>query len=287
MKQAILILILALVCASCLKEGIDGCPDYMSLSFQYNKSGKNYDEAIGNDIHLRIYKDNVLHSSGVISYEDIKGGKEYRIRKEVTGDMDIIAWAVPAGEEFIGEIPEPAPDKSKKGEMLMMQSTSRGGNFESMGYLYLGTYNYYDTDITEGVRIEVPMMDCICQFTATLQGNPDIYTSDQKEPVWFEIHGTKSGMDLEFNPLGDDAVVPAELNEDENGILRTQMHGLLPSDEGQLISVKAYKGDTHIFTVHTDHQSRPGDIIHLDVYGTTVVLYINDWRIMDASVDWM
>ncbi|MCC8153465.1 MAG: FimB/Mfa2 family fimbrial subunit [Tannerellaceae bacterium] len=289
MKQAILILILALTFTSCLKEGNDGCPDYISLSFQSTKSGKTYDEVIGNDVHLRIYKDNVLHSAGIIPYEEIKGGKECRIRKEVTGDMDIIAWAIPAGEEFVGEIPEPAEDNSKRGEMLVMQANSRSESdtYSSMGHLYLGTFNYYDTDISEAVRVDLPMQSCICQFTATLQGNPDIYTSGQEEKVWFEIYGTKSGMDLDFNPQGGDAIIPVDLHEYEDGILRTDMHGLLPSEDEQYISVKAYKGETHVFTVYTEYQSRPGDIIHIDVFSKSVTVYVNDWRIIDAPVDWI
>ncbi|MCD8260498.1 MAG: hypothetical protein LUD15_02565 [Bacteroides sp.] len=94
MKYPILLLLLALGLvgfSSCVKEEYEECPGYLRFTFVHEGSTQEYDGKIGNDVYLRIYKDNVLYSAGRIPYDKIKGGKEYLVQKEFTGEVDVVA----------------------------------------------------------------------------------------------------------------------------------------------------------------------------------------------------
>jgi len=133
------------------------------------------------------------------------------------------------------------------------------------------------------------MNECIAQFTATLHALPDSDVQEMDpQDLWFDLYGTKAEMDIHFKPVGEDAIIQIPfIGRDEKGALQTAMHGLLPSEQEEYLTVKAYKKGVHLFTLTTQHQSSPGDIIHIDVYSKHVILQINDWRVMDASVEWI
>jgi len=137
-KRPILILITTiLTLTACLQEGIEGCPDYIRLTFVYEKAGKGYDEVIGNDVHLRLYKDGIIFLDRIIPYGEIAGEKEYVIKKQVTGEIDVVAWAVPAKEEFVASIPEVPQSGSKFQEKVTIQPRTRSRMYQSMGHLFL------------------------------------------------------------------------------------------------------------------------------------------------------
>ncbi|MCC8134834.1 MAG: FimB/Mfa2 family fimbrial subunit [Tannerellaceae bacterium] len=284
MKQFILILVLAVTFTSCIKDEVNDCTGYLRLSFLYDGTAEGYDERIGNDIHLRIYRNNILHSAGIIPYERIAGGQEYLVRKEVTGEIDIVAWAIPSGEDWVGEIPTIAEDYSKTGELLQMQPRSRSLSYHSIGLLYLGTMTHDETNLTEETAYPVLMNDCVAQFTAAIHHVPDHYIPGQEKNIWLTVHGTKSAMDIDFTPLGEDAIVYAAFTEkEEDGVIRTTRQGLLPSAEDQYLAVDIYRGDEYQGRIETDIQARPGDFIHLDIYRDRVTIYVNDWRVFETS----
>ncbi|MCD8041700.1 MAG: FimB/Mfa2 family fimbrial subunit [Tannerellaceae bacterium] len=286
MKQVTLILIMILALTSCIYVD-EECPGYMKFTFQYDGTSEGYDETIGNDIHLRIYKDDVLYSTGIIPYENIKKGKEHRIRKDMTGEIDIVAWAVPTQEEFVGEIPTPSANQSKTDEVLAMKTSTRTTTYhESMGELYLGTFTHQEDNILTDTEYAISMGDCISQFTAAIHNMPELYTAGQEETVWLMVHGTKSEMDIQFNPQGEDAAVRTEFIEYTEGIIKTDRHGLLPSAKDQYIKVDIYKGDEFRGTIKTQIQSIPGGRIHLDIYRSVVTISVDSWRI-NTEVVWI
>ncbi|MCC8142898.1 MAG: FimB/Mfa2 family fimbrial subunit [Tannerellaceae bacterium] len=285
MKQSILILLAILVLTSCIRDKVEDCPaaGYMVFTFHHEANEENYDEAIGNDVHLRIYRNNKLHSAGIIPYSQIKDGKEYRIKKEVTGEIDVVAWAALANEDFVAEIPAPSEDEMITGELLTMSPITRATVYSSIGQLYLGTFTHEEEDLTAETAFPVNMNDCIAQFTATIHNVPEYYEPGQTETVWLEIEGTKSQMDIRFTPKGEDAIVMVEFTEIENNeILKTSKHGLLPSAQDQYLAVRVYRGDELQGTIYTEIQSRPGDRIHLDISRTTIQITVNDWRVFET-----
>jgi len=254
----------------------------MVFTFHHEANREDYDAAIGNDIHLRIYKNNYLNFAGIIPYDRIEGGKEYRLLKEATGEIDVVAWAVPANEDHIIDIPTPSQDESITGELLTVQPITRAIAYNSVGRLYLGTSTYEENDLASETKVPVLMNNCVAQFSATIHNVPEYYEPGQTETVWLEIAGTKSQMDIHFTPKGDDAVIMAEFTEkDDNGILNTNKHSLLPSADDQFLEVKVYRGDEYQGMIYTDIQSRPGDIIHLDIYRNTITITVNDWRVFE------
>jgi len=287
-KQSVLVLLTALLCTSCLKDEVSDCTGYIRLSFLYDESVEGFDNQIGNDVHLRIYRNNILQSVGVIPYASISGGQEYLIRKEVTGEIDIVAWAIPSNEDFVGEIPSVSEDRSKTGELLTMSPTTRGSLYRSTGLLYLGTMTHEETSLTGESAYRVGMRDCIAQFTAAIHNVPEYFMPGHEESVWLVVEGTKSEMDIDFNPRGEDAEVYAEFTElAENHVIRTDRQGLLPSGEDQYLVVRIYRGEDYLGRIVTDIQSRPGDVIHLDIYRDRVTIQVNDWRVFEDTNSWL
>lgn len=275
---------LLLALTGCLEEGIDGCPDNIRLTFLHGDSSERFDREIGNDVQLFLYQDDHLYSATRIPYEQIKGGKEFIMKKEVTGDMDIVAWAVPTGEENVEELPGLEKSATRSGQNIIMDIEN--GYHKSLGHLYLGTVEYKDTDITKESVFNVSMINSICQFTATM--NPDESVKADNGIWTLQVTGIKSEMDLDLHPQGEDATVLAEMFLDsQTEILKTNMHGLLPSADDQYIAVNGYLDGELAFTVKTQHQAKPGEVIHLQVIRKSVVLSVNGWDIYDLVVDWM
>jgi len=270
-----------LTLTSCLQEGSNGCPDFIRITFVHEGTTKGYDEVIGNDVDLRIYKNNIFYSRQIIPYEEIKGGNEYLIKKEFTGEVDIIAWAIPTREQLVGTI----PDVPESGEKIAQRVTNR-----SIGHLYLGKVEYQDNDISQQVKVKLPMNDCIARFTAAFHTKTEELESEHPNaPTRIDIHGTTTEMDINFTPTGEEAVINVPFVEkDKNGVLRTAKHALLPAaTENTFLTIKAYKEDIHLFTITTNHIAQPGDNIHVDIYSKHVNILINDWRIFDQPIEWI
>ncbi len=286
MKKIILTCLIAWTLTGCLDEGMDGCPSVISMSFTHNDSTQEFDDKIGNDIHLQIYKDDILFSAIVVPFEEVKGGRELEIRKEFIGDVDIVAWAVPSVSSMPGQIPDYLEGESKSNKILQLSGATKSSNFEAMGDLFLGTVSYHDTDISRQTSYKVNFLNCICQFSVSVYDS-ELFQPGGETPA-IEIYGSKSEMNLDFDPLGQDAIITAGMTYDEtNKALRTGKQGLLPSAEDQYLSFTAFKGDTPVFTVETNHQSKPGSVIEVEIIRGGVILTVDGWRVFDAEINWL
>lgn len=264
------------------------CAGYMCFTFLHDESAEGYDEEIAGDVHLRIYQDNVLYDSGIVSYAEIRGGREYRVRKEVTGEIDIVAWAVPSLSEFTEKIPEVSEDKERTGELLVMEPATRQGTYRSLGSLYLGTFTHDETSLTTETKYPISMKSCVAKFTATIHNVSELYEPGQQEEIYIIIHGSKAEMDVDLTPKGEDAPVAADFTEVlAPGIIKTKEHGLLPTAEGEYLSIEAYRDEEYHGRMTTDIRVRAGDIVHIDIYRHTVSVYINDWRVSEESIEWI
>ncbi|MCD7935801.1 MAG: FimB/Mfa2 family fimbrial subunit [Tannerellaceae bacterium] len=288
MKKITLFLIGLLALTGCLEEGAGGCPSYLRLTFLHDRSAEEFDRVIGNDIHLLLYNNDVLESVRVIPYEVIAGGKDYLIRKEYTGTIDIVAFASPVSEPVVEPLPEYGGLDKKSESTIQMRSASQAHEYQSMGSIYLGVESYEEKDITRETVCPVSLINCISKVSVSVYAGDEFLLSDSSAPPRIELSGCKSNMNLDFEPGGDDVTIPAGLEyNSEKGCFESGVQGMLPSAADQYLTVQGYRGDTPLFVVRTDLQARPGAVIHIEIYRKTVVIEVDGWRIYDAIVEWL
>jgi len=287
-KKITLLSIVLIALTGCLEEGIDGCPSYLRLTFLHDNSAEEFDRIIGNDIHLMIYKDDVLESIRIIPYEEIADGREHRIRKTVSGTIDVVAWASPVSDPNVEPLPEYSVWDKKSSAVLQAKPATRAREYLSMGSIYLGVETFQDNDITREVVCPVSLINCISKVTVSVFSDEGFGGENAEENMRIELSGSKNGMDLNFQPIGEDAMISASLEyNDVKGCFESGQQGLLPSADDQYLTVHGYRGETLSFIVRTDLQARPGSVFNIEIYRKTVMIEVDGWRIYDAVVEWL
>lgn len=277
---------LMLACTACLKEGDDGCPAYLSLSFAHNNSTREFDSEIGNDVYLHIYGDDIYHGTKFVPYSSIKGGREIQLRKEWSGEMDLVAWAIPSGSMDHGLIPG-CDDGERKSAKVVGLNVKSGSVCHPMGDLFLGTIR--DTDPQDvGGSYRVSLTNCVCRVKVTVNGATHFFGSDPATAdATLEIEGSKSQMTLDLTPCGDDAIVEGELtHKPSENSLTSDVMGLLPSADNQFLVVTAYRNGTPVFKVDTGEKSVPGATVNIEInMGVEAIIYVNGWRVRSVSIE--
>lgn len=274
--------------SSCLREGTDGCPAMRNLTFahfcEYN-SDDNYDNWIGNDVVLWVYHNSKLKHVEYIPYEQIRGGKTYSYRKLYGGNIDLVAWAVPAGSEY--SIPAHSFDEDYNDRFLI--ATTRAVSCGSFYDIYLGTESVTGDDITTETTHQLKMIDSACQVLVTVDDSSNIL-GDPTQELSVLVEGVMNQMNLYYAGVGNEAEVSKELCEIEGSQRQytSNYFGVLPSSDTQTVDVSLYYGSSRVVTVKTGEKAVAGGQIIVNIsLGTDITVEVNGWTIIPSSVEWM
>lgn len=290
MKRLILLLVLAAtILTSCTKEDTDGCAAMRNLLFTHYceyDSDESFDNWIANDVFLCIYKDKTLRHTELIPYERIKNGKIYSYPKRYDGDIDIVAWAVPARSPY-HDVPDFVLGEHFDSKFLEMQPRTRATRYESFDdNIYLGVESLTDDDITVETTHNIRMINSACQVLVTLE-DPSDYFNDPKKELHVLVEGVMSRMNLNYRGFGEQAEVHKNMHLESAGLRSTGYFGVLPSADDQTVDVSVYYGGVLMVTVRTGEKAVSGGRIIVNISsGTDVRVEINGYEVI-ASVVWM
>lgn len=285
--------VFALAASGCLREGTDGCPVCLSLTFAYNGTAQGFDDYIGNDVELQIYYDGVWNSTLTIPYERIAGGREYCFRRSISQQIGLIAYAVPAGGAS-GLIPAADGSVSFVSQGVVMPSAARalpvclpaGGDLYS-GVLEIGGQS------GDGGSLVMMMADVFCRVDVIVE-NADIFhlRFPDAQPSVGLLGTTCSVTSHDGAPSGEEVetVSPLTENAAANTLATGTMH-ILPSVDGQkTISVNIYRseGQLAIPVFDSGELSLAGkDIViiyRMEGSYVTVTLTVNGWDIRTETI---
>ncbi len=300
MKKAIIYLVasLGLGLCGCLQErGLEDCPGEMALSFYLDDAyiPGTYDDRIANDVRLYIFKDDICINSILVPYYRISQGQLYRMTKsrEMDGDIDLVAWAVPAGHSA-GAIPV-----WNHGDALGQQYLyeERVPNYEQYyvsgpDELYRGRVAFVEP-YTQASSHAIGMMYAACRV--------EIYVTDQGERLYPDlpllhtrVNGVMSRMDMNLRGTGEPASVLKRLEcpTDDRIHFNTTRFGVLPSSPGQTVSVDIRDGATDLATLTVPSNLLPRGawagglmIFEYEMGDTYFTLEVNGWRQNVYDVD--
>ena len=284
MKKAITLLVplLALLLTGCLKEGASDCSATMTLSFylQDNYVPGTYDTRIANDVQLYVFSNNKCVASTLIPYSAIQAGGKYTMQKtkEMDGQLDLVAWAVPnagrvPGIRNIPAIPNYSINELLSNEDLSLSpSTSVVGDYQSAPMeLYLGTDSFQEPLLTPSTH-DIPVIHAACRVEVNITDNGTL--SGHVANAFVRTSGGMTMMNTQKTGLGAPATVDAALTcPSGNGTdYTTGFFGILPSTAGQKVSVDVMNGNTKLvtLTVPTDNLPRGAEAGGLMIFEYTL-----------------
>jgi len=301
MKRIILILLAAITFSGCIDENTVGCPVDMRLMFYFDDSYEsgNFDSNIGSDVALYIFKDKRLTYSNVIPYGEIQGGKEFAIRKtpEIAGNLELVAWAVPPHKEELGFIPKYQIGDSFDDLFIKHIATRSEELYAPLYYnIHLGSVSSVEAiDKPTTHMINMPYAPCRVEVRIRDQ----IGTIDASHQPHVLVRGVMSQMNLRKQGVGSPAVINVPLildseDEIEGKTYVTERFGVLPSSQGQTVSVQIISNDNEIVTLTAPENSLSkgaesgGLLIFEYVLGeTSFTIIINDFIQKIEIVDGM
>lgn len=247
---------------------------------------KSFDNWIANDILLCIYKDKTLRHTELIPYERIGNGKAYSYPKRYGGNIDIVAWAVPARSPY-HQVPDFVLGEHFDSKFLEMQPRTRAARYESFDdNIYLGIESLADDDITVETTHEIRMISGPCQVSVAIE-DPSGYFNDPDKELHVLVEGVMSRMNLTYKGMGEQAGVYKGLHLESTGLHSTGYFGVLPSADDQTVDVSVYYGGVLMVTVHTGEKAVSGGRIVVNISsGTDIRVEINGYEVI-ASVVWM
>ncbi len=261
MKNKILILLLASVAlTACFNQNQDGCPADMYLTFDVDDSYEpsTYDARIANDVMLYIFKDERVVSGTLIPYDKISGKKDYVIRKDAdhSGHLDIVAWAVPAGQN-----PSCIPQLSIGDDLSDIYRTLQPTRTDDCcaTTLDLQVKRKQSTEaVDEETRHNLGLNYSDCRMEVRITDNDNVLSQPGSNPEVC-VYGTMTSMDMDMKGVGNAAAVHSDLNcpSDDAVNFTTGRFGVLPSANGQVVSVNIGDGTKMVATLTVPTSALP------------------------------
>jgi len=282
-KNAITLLVplLAMLMAGCLKEGESDCSAKMTLSFRLQDDyvPGSYDTRIGNDVQLYVFSNDKCVASRLIPYSAIQAGGKYTMQKsrDMDGQLELVAWAVPDAGTVPGIGSVPAIPGCNIGDppdrMNLRLSLSRAaGDYQSAPTeLYLGTDSFQEALLTTSSH-EIEMIHAACRVQVNIIDNGSLGGPAADPHV--RVLGGMSEMNTRKDGLGVPATVEAALGCPSGDATNytTGLFGILPSTGGQTVSVEVVNGSTLLatLTVPTDQLPRGAEAGGLLIFEYTL-----------------
>ena len=251
----------------CLKEGEGDCSAKMTLSFhlQDDYVPGTYDTRIANDVQLYVFSNDKCVASQLIPYSAIQAGGKYTMQKtrEMDGQIDLVAWAVPNAGTVPGLKTLPAIPGCNIGNTLdtqdiVLSPTRAAGDYQSAPMeLYLGEDSFQEALMTPSNH-DITMIHAACRVEVDITDNGSLGGPAAAPGV--RVSGGMTEMNVQKEGLGAPAIVDAALtNPSGDGkAYTTGFFGILPSTAGQTVSVDVVSGNTVLatLTVPTDNLPR-------------------------------
>ncbi|MCD7978710.1 MAG: FimB/Mfa2 family fimbrial subunit [Tannerellaceae bacterium] len=287
MKRIFLYCLTVLLLSACIRENRDDCDALIRLYFTYEHSISDFDSKVANEVHLQIYQNNILIDTDIIPYEAIKGGKEYVLENYATGNYQLVAWAVPADDDDVCDIPEAAVgDDFSDGSLDLSRNLIYTNYYDPIGNIFLGEESATIVSDESSLH-EVSLEPCICRVWFTVY-NSDLLmeTRATAQGPWIALSGTRSRMSIGRISGGEESTIYKDLTYDPStATLVSGKMGVLPGSENQYLSVDFHMQDDRIARVNTTHRATAGDEIHITwTLGAELEVLVNGWRVKDATV---
>lgn len=276
-----------LLLSACVKDDRDDCDAEVRFYVTLNHSVQEFDTEIANDVYFQIYENDILYDTDIVPYETIQGGKDYVIRNYKSGTYRIVAWAVPANNPEVPEIPQVSLGESYHDVYIGMQRMPGSTTYyEPIGDIYLG-----ETTVTlnreESSRHEISLEPCVCKVYFTLyRADLLMETRAEEMEVWVELEGSRSELMADRSCGGEESIIYKTLEYDTTPkTLISNAMGVLPSEEDQSLSVTVYKEGYKICRVDTSEKAVAGKTVRIEfTLQGDVVVYVDGWRVKDAHV---
>ncbi|MCD7936167.1 MAG: FimB/Mfa2 family fimbrial subunit [Tannerellaceae bacterium] len=288
MKRIVLYCLTCVLLSACIREDTGDCAEArFFVTHEHNVA--EFDTEIGNDVHYQVFQDDILLYSDIAPYETIKGGQEYVIRNYDSGTYRIVAWAVPADDPDVPVIPTvTAGGNYRDLSLALSRMADNDAYYQPIGQIYLGeTVVTLEQDVSS--RHEISLSSCIAKvyFTlnrANLLVEPNTYADDI--PNWIELEGTSASMSADRIAGTDPSIIYKDLTYfPGEAILFSDAMGVLPSATDQYLKVTMYRGGEKFCLVETREQAIAGSEVWIEAtIGQDVVVYVNGWRVKNATI---
>lgn len=221
--------------------------------------GGNYDSRIGNSVSLYIFKDKVLTFSRVIPYEEIKEGREYVIRKTeaTSGNLDMVAWAVPAGGNN-ALIPVYAMGDKFEQQTVRLEAMTRADLYKPiLGDRFLSTVEAVEK-IDRPSSHTFQMQYGMCRIRVNIIDETGVFARPGAAPCVL-LDGVMSQMNLQKKGVGPEATVETALSceSGDNINFSTGDFGVLPSADWQTVSVRIVCAGEVVATLTVPKENLP------------------------------
>ncbi|MCD8176773.1 MAG: FimB/Mfa2 family fimbrial subunit [Tannerellaceae bacterium] len=281
-ERLLYLLIGTLLFNGCIFQDPEDCEGTICFEFRYKNNQELFDQVIASDIYFHLYHEEIVKTMLVLPFDIIKGGRTYGIRKEQTGEMEVIAWAVPATETISGEIPQ-AANGSRKEEAKIEIQPIQGGLYKPLDFLHRGSARWTETELTGNTGITVSLTPAVSRLRVILY-DEGTYTPENSPGI--EVAGLQKELTIDLEPTGADIVIDGSLHlAYEENQWHTGWICLPPSAAGKTLSVKVIPAGQTGFTVYTTYESVAGDDIVLEIKGKLVRFFVNGWRKENITVE--
>ena len=276
-----------------------------------------YDSRIQNDVLLYIFKDDLFVYSRQIPYDSIARGVEYPIDKmrEVTGDLKFVAWAVKrdvsdrfnGGETLtIHDERHPRYDFGSRFQDHLISMSPIDPDYENGHYLPINNERYIgvldpteEEDWDHNSYHKIKMRSAPGRIIVNITDKIDALGEGQEE-AYALVSGVMSQMSLDKEGLGTPVSVRAELEaapastRAETGTTHTTgIFGVLPSSQGQRLSVDIMRGTEKLETMtvytndHLHEKIESGELLEFDYVLDTdeFTITVGSWTQKISIVD--
>lgn len=276
MKRIFAIVITALLAFSCTKEGVhDGCPGELALVFAHDGNVLGFDSEIGNDVLLRIYEDDEFHSARVIPYSQISGGQKYRILKDFSGKVDIVAWSLPSAMTVTTAMEGLMAEGGRYPDAHFDISgcQTRADNpltLSPLSYpLYLGKVNLQGEDLMTNTTETVSLKDRTCKVNVQVN-DAEAFASRYSGKLGVGLEGTSCRISVNsYEACYDDERTPEIMADfvEESSRLTSGNMGVMPAtlkaqgradNEKNTLRVNVYNDGDQAFYIDTNEIAAAG-----------------------------
>jgi hypothetical protein len=268
----------------------------MRISFHINDRYEtgNFDERIGNDILLYIFRDSVCVAKRIVPYSDIAQGKSYVIQKTelISGNLQMVAWGVPGGRSA-NDLPSWQIGDSLSSTDIFLEAIGNTGYYAAINNrLHLGTLSVNEK-VYEPTSYSIGMNYCYCRVEAHVTERSG---SILNVPGGARVHvlGSMSGMNMQLLGTGKDAIVTTSLDNPSNDKIHftTGRFGIFPSAEGKTISIEIYAGNARVATLNVPRENMPKGaeaggllVFEYTINSDSFTLTVNGYRVNIYDVD--
>ena len=300
MKKLLPILLgVALLLNSCIKDDMDACAGYMHIYFSYIYGGANrFFETVSTPTQLHFYKQKHKYRELEIGLDEVGLTEPYRFLKtfDDIDSLELIAWTHDEAIDYVDTPDTPIGE----GYVKLKEITDGSGICRPVDDLLYGRIAI-DAGLRENRNIvTIPFVRAVCRTRITMipqtvedkvveEGGTTRATSSiipSPEDFKFHLYGTRSGVDYNNKANTDEVILEPECYyEESTGNVLTPWFGSF-SSEGKYLKVNVFIRDEQVASFDCapiELTSVPGNFIDLVIDGHYVKpvmqVRVNGWKV--------